>query len=237
MKKLIVFLLFLPFLGNGQSNRSTIDTASLWQAENDPRLFLGWVADNYTYLGKKSHQSIWKENGSKKVFTVRELFNQYIYELNECGWEIIEEDRLGNAQFDTTIPTHWSDTIDYEICSVEGIFFMEWVYDHYEKAGWMVEGDASDVQTTQTTWKIKGKKLIGWELPLTSKELWLKWFNTRFKKTPDKRLTELIEKADDVLLTCENVRDQFDPGSNEFKALMEVRKLLQRAYDSLVLIK
>lgn len=65
-----------------------IDTASL--TVEDPQEFLEWVTDGFIFLGgnrRDGKEKKWKQKGTNKIFTIRQLYNQFVYEMNECWWD------------------------------------------------------------------------------------------------------------------------------------------------------
>ncbi len=87
--------------------------------------------------------------------------------------EIIDSACSTNIEwyYDTSYSKHY---IPIELDAIE---FFDWVIENYERAGVMWEGKSGSGKSVKhIVWKLKNKELKGWDLPLTTKELWLVWF-------------------------------------------------------------
>jgi hypothetical protein len=54
----------------------------------NPMEFLEWVTDGYEYVGYSDRikLKIFRDRISKKIYTIRTLYNLFVYEKNECWW-------------------------------------------------------------------------------------------------------------------------------------------------------
>ena len=104
--KLLLFLLLVVVAPSaiGQTKTAHIYTLSLGA---DLEQYLDWLTENFVYLGKvrigyiegevrgerfEIREKRWKQKGTGKLFSARQLVNQFIYEDNECMWDEIVED-------------------------------------------------------------------------------------------------------------------------------------------------